>query len=100
MKRNLKSKLAVLAALIFMVVFCGTTVWAADVEIKGEVLENGKIMGDDFAEYVISDDGQGAQVIENETGKVIKATGTVSEKNGRKTITIKAYTVEGSAGGG
>ncbi len=100
MKRTLKSNLAVPAALIFMIVLCVTTVWAADVEVKGEVLQNGKLMGDDFVEYVISDDGQGAQVLENEAGKVIKATGTVSEKGGRKTIKIKSYTVEGSAGGG
>ena len=98
--RNKKSVLTVLVAFIFMVALYVPTVIAADVEIKGEVMENGKIMSEDGEEYIISDDGQGAQVMENETGKVIKATGTVSEKNGRKTITIKAYTVEGSAGGG
>ena len=98
--RNKKSVLTVLVAFIFMVALYVPTVIAADVEIKGEVMENGKIMSEDGEEYTISDDGQGAKVMESESGKVIKATGAVSEKGGKKTITIKSYTVEGSAGGG
>ena len=96
----MKKMLMVLSALVFVVGLFVLPVSAGEkITIKGEVLENATLYGEDNVTYFIVGDEKGEEVW-NQEGKIVEIKGTVEESDGRKTITVESYEVKGAAEGG
>jgi len=68
----------------------------AALTIKGEVMDNGKLLSEEGEEYTIAEAGKGEEVLEM-AGKTVRIKGTVAEQEGEKIITIISYTEEQGA---
>ena len=96
----MKKMLFIMAAFVFVVGLSVLPVTAGEkITIKGEVLENATIFGEDSVTYFIAGDEKGEEVWGME-GKIVEIKGTVEESDGRKTITVESYEVKGAAEGG
>lgn len=96
----MKKMLTVLLAFVFFAALFVSPVAAGDnVTIKGEVLENGTLYGNDAFEYTITGNDKGEEVMEME-GKIVIIKGTVSESDGKKKITIESYEVTNESSDG
>ncbi len=59
-------------------------------EITGKV-EQGKIVADNGKEYMIADNAQGKELMSGHMCHQVQVTGTVTEKDGKDTITISSF---------
>jgi hypothetical protein len=84
-----KAEKAVLEAVIVV----GTVAVAKDT--KGEVT-GVTLKGDDGTEYQVALNTEGKALVK-EDGKKVEATGTISEKNGKKMLHVKSFKVSGEA---
>jgi len=93
MKRDRKSLIAVLSALVFMVGIVAPALCAADeTTITGKISEDGMLITDTGVEYTIADNDQKEEIMQH-AGKSVKAVGAVTEEGGEKTITIFSFEV-------
>jgi hypothetical protein len=96
----MKKILGITAAVVFVVGLFVLPVSAGDqITIKGEILENGTLYGEDGLEYSFADNEKGEEVMDME-GKIVIIKGTVAESEGEKKITIESYEVTNESSGG
>ncbi len=94
MKRNTTISLTVLVlAFILAFGFVARNTFAAKgkkVEITGKV-EQGKIVADDGREYMVTNNAQSKELMSKHMCHQVQVTGTVTEKDGKETITISSF---------
>ena len=96
----MKKMLVIMAAFVFVVGLSVLPVTAGEkITIKGEILENGNMFGEDGLEYSFADNDKGEEVMDM-AGKIIIINGTVEESDGEKKITVESYEVTNESSGG
>ncbi|MBN1932376.1 MAG: hypothetical protein JW786_12300 [Desulfobacterales bacterium] len=85
---------SIFAALIISLIFSGN-VLAEQITVTGEVNDNYQIVSSDGQVYEVADTEKGNEVVVNLISQVVKVTGTVTEADGVKTISITSYEVIG-----
>lgn len=79
-------------AVLVLTLMLATPVLAAEVTLIGKVNDRYQIETDQGDVYEVADTDMGNELSEL-IGQKVKVTGTVSEEEGVKTITVAAYTV-------
>lgn len=79
-------------AIIGMICVPVASALAAEGTITGKVTEDFQIVTNDGELYDIIDNEKSGDLMEH-IGKTVKATGTISESDGEKTITVTDFTV-------
>lgn len=73
--------------------FCGAAIAAESMTIVGTINEDGVLVDEGGALYMLGEDEKGEEVAEN-AGKKVEVKGTVEEaSDGTKTIAIESYKV-------
>jgi len=91
MKRSKKVWGIGICALLLVAMMAATALFAAEVTITGKISEEG-IVADDGEVYAVAENDKGQEIMEL-VDKKVKATGTVEEKEGKKTITVTDFEV-------
>jgi hypothetical protein len=92
MKNYRKMLLVSLALMILMFLFSATPALAGELTLTGEVNDNYQLISNGEV-YEIADTPKGNEMAENFIGAKVKATGSVKEDNGMKTLTVTAFEV-------
>ena len=93
MKRNKKSLMAILCVSLFFAFLVAPAICAAEeMEIRGQVSDEGTIVTDEGEEYTIADNDLKEGLMGN-TGKTVTVMGAVTEDEGAKTVSVSSYEV-------
>lgn len=81
-----------LFALILVFSLCGTGFSSDMASISGKITAENKLVADDGQVYNIADTEGGQNLLQN-VDKIVEVKGTVSEKDGKKEITVNSFKV-------
>ena len=84
---------AVIVCVLSLTLIFSSQVFADEVSIVGKVNDNYQIVTEEGTVYEVADTDMGNEMLNN-VGKTVEAIGTISEEDGHKFITVKAYTVQ------
>ena len=94
MKRNKRSLMAMFCVSLLLAFLVTPAICAAEeMEIRGQISDDGTIVTDDGQEYAIADNDLKEVLMEN-TGKTVTVMGAVAEDEGEKTVSsVSSYEV-------
>ena len=92
MKRYAKFFTTGFLVLILALLFCGTGFSEDKMPISGKITPENQLVTEDGQIYDIADTKGGFELLQN-TDKIVEVKGTVSEKNGKKELTVKSFRV-------
>ena len=81
-----------LFALILVISLCGTGFSSDMASISGKITAENELVADDGQVYNIADTEGGQNLLQN-VDKTVEVKGTVSEKDGKKEITVDSFRV-------
>ena len=81
-----------LFTLILVFSLCGTGFSSDMASISGKITAENKLVADDGQVYNIADTEGGQDLLQN-VDKIVEVKGTVSEKDGKKEITVNSFKV-------
>ena len=84
---------AVIICVLSLTIIMSSQAFADKVSVVGKVNDNYQIVGEDGTVYEVADTDMGNEMLNN-IGKTVEATGTISEEDGHKFITVTAYTLQ------
>jgi hypothetical protein len=92
MKHHAKIFITGLFSLILVLSLCGTGLSADMASISGKITAENELVADDGQVYNIADTEGGQDLLQN-VDKMVEVKGTVSEKDGKKEITVNSFKV-------
>ena len=93
MLKNVNKQLLGFLVVFAIFAFCGAAIAGQSMTIVGTINEDGVLVDQDGALYLLGEDDKSAEVAEN-SGKKVEVKGTVEESSdGTKTIAIESYKV-------
>ena len=93
MRKNVKKQLSGVLVVFAIFAFCGAAIGGQSMTIVGTINEDGVLVDQDGALYILGEDEKGGEVAEN-AGKKVEVKGTVEEDSaGTKTIAVESYKV-------
>ena len=88
----IKKQLLGVLVVFTILAFCGAAIAAESMTIVGTINEDGVLVDEGGALYMLGEDEKGEEVAEN-AGKKVEVKGTVEESDGTKTIAVESYKV-------
>ena len=92
MKRYAKYFATGFLVLTIALLFCGTGFSEDKMAISGKITPENQLVTEDGQIYDIADTKSGFKLLQN-IDKLVEVKGTVSEKNGKKELTVKSFKV-------
>jgi len=93
MLKNVKKQLFGVLVVFAIFAFCGAAIAGESMTIVGTINDDGVLVDQKGALYMLSEDEKGEEVAEN-AGKKVEVKGTVEEaSDGTKTIAVESYKV-------
>ena len=92
MLKNVKKQLFGVLVVFAIFAFCGAAIAGESMTIVGTINDDGVLVDQKGALYMLSEDEKGEEVAEN-AGKKVEVKGTVEESDGNKTIAVESYKV-------
>lgn len=92
MKRYIKVFSTGFLVLILALFICGTGFSADKMAISGKITAENQLVAEDGQIYNIADTASGNDLLQN-IDKIVEVKGTVSEKDGKKELTVKSFKV-------
>ena len=93
MFKNAKKQLIGILVIVAVVAFCGAALAGQSMTIVGTINDDGVLVDQKGALYMLGEDEKSEELAEN-TGQKVEVKGTVEESSdGAKTITIESYKV-------
>ena len=89
----IKKQLVGILVLFAILAFCGAAIAAESKTIVGTINDDGVLVDEGGALYMLGEDDKGAELAEN-SGQKVEVKGTVEESSdGTKTVTIESYKI-------
>ena len=92
MLKNVKKQLFGVLVVFAIFAFCGAAIAGESMTIVGTINDDGVLVDQKGALYMLSEDEKGEEVAEN-AGKKVEVKGTLEESDGNKTIAVESYKV-------
>jgi hypothetical protein len=93
MLKNVKKQLLGVLVVFAIFAFCGAAIAGESMTIVGTINDDGVLVDEGGALYMLGEDDKSAEVAEN-SGQKVEVKGTVEESSdGKKTIAVESYKV-------